>query len=122
MDTNSLPGGVNLRIGRFFSGVGYLNAQHAHTWDFVDNPLAYQALLGGQYNDDGLQMTWLAPTDQFVELGGKVLGPMITRSAAARAAPIADPMKAAIRAAVTDQYEVALDHAMHILPSTHAWH
>lgn len=69
VQTTALGHGLSLKMGRFFSGVGYLNPQHAHTWDFVDNPLAYQALLGGQYNDDGLQMTWLAPTDQFIELG-----------------------------------------------------
>ncbi|MFO1341144.1 MAG: hypothetical protein U1F53_23465 [Burkholderiaceae bacterium] len=69
VQTTALGHGLSLKMGRFFSGIGYLNPQHAHTWDFVDNPLAYQALLGGQYNDDGLQMTWLAPTDQFIELG-----------------------------------------------------
>jgi hypothetical protein len=35
-----------VRAGRFFSGIGYLNEQHAHTWDFVDTPLAYRAMLG----------------------------------------------------------------------------
>jgi hypothetical protein len=69
VQTTSLGGGLGLKAGRFFSGVGYLNAQHSHTWDFVDNPLAYQALLGTQYGDDGIQLTWLAPSDQFVELG-----------------------------------------------------
>lgn len=69
VQTTALGHGLSLKMGRFFSGLGYLNPQHAHTWDFVDNPLAYQALLGGQTNDDGLQMTWLAPTDQFIELG-----------------------------------------------------
>jgi Phosphate-selective porin O and P len=69
VQTTSLGNGLTLKAGRFFSGVGYLNAQHAHTWDFVDSPLAYQAMLGTQYGDDGVQMTWLAPTDQFVEFG-----------------------------------------------------
>ena len=69
IQTTSLGNGLALKAGRFFSGVGYLNAQHAHSWDFVDNPLAYQALLGTQYGDDGVQMTWLAPTDQFIEFG-----------------------------------------------------
>ena len=72
VQTTSLGHGLGLKAGRFFAGVGYLNSQHAHTWDFVDNPLAYQALLGTQYRDDGLQMSWLAPTDQFVELGLEV--------------------------------------------------
>jgi hypothetical protein len=69
VQTTSLGHGLALKAGRFFSGVGYLNAQHAHTWDFVDNPLAYQALLGTQYGDDGAQLTWLAPIDQYLELG-----------------------------------------------------
>lgn len=69
VQTTSLGDGLALKAGRFFSGVGYLNAQHAHTWDFVDNPLAYQALLGTQYGDDGVQLTWLAPTDRFIEIG-----------------------------------------------------
>ncbi|MDP9124627.1 MAG: hypothetical protein M3N82_08515, partial [Pseudomonadota bacterium] len=67
--TTSLPDGLVLKAGRFFSGVGYLNSQHSHTWDFVDNPLAYQAMLGTQYADDGVQLHWLAPTDQYMEFG-----------------------------------------------------
>ena len=51
------------------SGIGYLNARHTYTWDFVDDPLAYQVMLGTQYADDGLQLTWLAPTNHFIELG-----------------------------------------------------
>lgn len=69
VQTTSLGNGLSLKAGRFFSGVGYLNAQHAHVWDFVDAPLAYQAMLGTQFNDDGLQLTWLAPTEHFIEFG-----------------------------------------------------
>lgn len=69
IQTTSLGYGFRLKAGRFFSGVGYLNPQHAHTWDFVDNPLAYQALLGTQYGDDGVQLKWLAPMDHYLELG-----------------------------------------------------
>jgi hypothetical protein len=67
--TTALPSGLVLKAGRFFSGVGYLNSQHSHTWDFVDNPIAYQAMLGTQYADDGVQLHWLAPTDQYMEFG-----------------------------------------------------
>ncbi len=70
--TTSLGQGLQFKAGRFFSGVGYVNAQHAHTWDFVDNPLAYQAMLGTQYGDDGVQLNWLAPTDQYIELGAEL--------------------------------------------------
>ncbi len=67
IQTTALGGGLSLKAGRLLSGVGYLNGQHAHTWDFVDNPLAYQAILGTQYGDDGLQLRWLAPTEQYLE-------------------------------------------------------
>jgi len=72
IQTTSLGNGLSLKAGRFFSGVGYLNPQHSHTWDFVDNPLAYQAMLGTQYGDDGVQLSWLAPTDQYIELGAEL--------------------------------------------------
>lgn len=71
VQTSALPYGVTVKGGRFFSGIGYLNEQHAHTWDFVDNPLAYQAFLGTQFGDDGVQVRWIAPTDTFIELGAE---------------------------------------------------
>jgi hypothetical protein len=71
IQTTSLPFGATIKAGRFFSGVGYINEQHAHTWDFVDNPLAYQAFLGNQMGADGVQVKWLAPTDLFMELGAE---------------------------------------------------
>ena len=69
--TTSLPAGFSIKGGRYFSGVGYLNEIHAHAWDFVDQPLAYQAFLGGQYAQDGVQVKWLAPTDTFLEFGAE---------------------------------------------------
>ena len=73
IETTALPGGLALRAGRFFSNIGYLNNHHAHTDEFPDRPLAYQAFLGGQYGDDGVQLRWVAPTDVYLELGGEVL-------------------------------------------------
>jgi len=66
------PYGLSPKFGRFLSGIGYLNEQHAHAWDFVDAPLAYQAFLGGPYRNDGVQVKWLAPTEQYLELGGEI--------------------------------------------------
>jgi hypothetical protein len=71
VQTRALSNGMNARAGRFLSSIGYLNGQHAHTWDFVDAPLAYQAFMGGQYKTDGVQLKWLAPTDTFIELGAE---------------------------------------------------
>ncbi len=69
--TLSLHEGFTLKGGRFFSGLGYLNEIHAHAWDFVDQPLVYQAFFGGQLAQDGVQLKWLAPTDTFIELGAE---------------------------------------------------
>ena len=72
VETMALPAGLSLRMGRFYSNIGYLNDKHSHSWDFTDQPLPYQAFLGGQYLDDGLQLRWLAPTDLYLELGAEV--------------------------------------------------
>ena len=72
IDTLALPQGFSVRAGRFFSNIGYLNSHHAHTDNFVDRPLAYQAFLEDQYGDDGAQVRWVAPLDLFLELGGEV--------------------------------------------------
>jgi hypothetical protein len=69
--TLALHEGFTVKGGRFFSGLGYLNEIHAHAWDFVDQPLVYQAFFGGQLAQDGLQVKWLAPTDTFMEFGAE---------------------------------------------------
>lgn len=71
IESTALPNGFSLRLGRFYSGIGYLNGHHAHTDNFFDRPLAYQAFLGNQYGDDGVQLRWVAPTALFFEVGGE---------------------------------------------------
>jgi len=73
IDTLSLPAGLGLRAGRFFPRVGYLNTHHPHAWDFVDAPLPNLAFLGGQWYDDGLRLSWVAPTELFIEVGVEAL-------------------------------------------------
>jgi hypothetical protein len=67
--TTDLPGGFTFKAGRFLSAIGYLNERHAHDWNFSDAPLPYRAFLNNQLGDDGVQIRWLAPTDQFLEFG-----------------------------------------------------
>jgi hypothetical protein len=70
--TTSLGHGLGIKAGRFFSGIGYLNEQHAHQWDFHDQPLIYAALFGEHgYAQDGVQLKWVAPLETFVELGAE---------------------------------------------------
>ena len=67
-----LPG-AQARFGRFFSGVGHLNRQHRHQWDYVDRPLPYEALLGSQVAEVGLQLTWLPAIPIYTQLGVEAL-------------------------------------------------
>jgi hypothetical protein len=71
VQTLGLGNGLNLKAGRFFSGIGYANEQHPHAWDFSDAALPYQAFFGPQLGYDGVQARWLAPTEMFVELGAE---------------------------------------------------
>lgn len=73
VETVGLGHGLDVRAGRFYSRIGYLNEQHPHVWDFADAPLAYWAMLGEQYSDDGVQLRWLAPSDLYVEFGAEAL-------------------------------------------------
>ena len=71
-ETLGLPEGFKLKGGKYFSDVGYLNNKHPHEWDFVDLPLAYQAFLGGQLNNTGVQLKWVAPLDDmYLRFGGE---------------------------------------------------
>jgi hypothetical protein len=71
--TTALAGGFSAKFGRFYSGIAYLNSKHSHEWDFADQPLPYQAFLGGQYLDDGVQLRWIAPANLYMEFGAEVL-------------------------------------------------
>lgn len=67
VQTIALPYSLNLKMGRFFADIGYLNSIHAHHDDFSNRPLPYQVFLDGQYNDDGAQLSWVAPTPFYLE-------------------------------------------------------
>lgn len=69
IETLALGYGATIKAGRFFSDIGYLNNQHGHAWDFMDAPLIYRGLFGNQLIDDGLQISWVAPTDVYFKLG-----------------------------------------------------
>ena len=67
-----LPG-LQLRAGKFYSGFGYVNKQHPHQWDFVDQNLPYDLLLGGSINDTGVQLTWLPSLPFYTQIGVEAL-------------------------------------------------
>jgi hypothetical protein len=69
--TRRLPAGLAVKIGKFYSDIGYVNRQHPHQWDFVDQNLPYALLLGGALNDAGVQVTWLPKAPIYLQLGAE---------------------------------------------------
>jgi hypothetical protein len=70
-ETTTIPHGLKVKAGRFYSAIGYLNDKHSHAWDFGDAPLVYRGLFGNQLKQDGVQLSWLLPTDTYVLVGGE---------------------------------------------------
>ena len=69
VQTTALGHGFTVKFGRYLSGIGYVNEQHPHGWDFANQNLAYAATLGEHFVQDGLQLKWLAPAPLFLEFG-----------------------------------------------------
>jgi len=72
--TRSLPAGLQLKFGRFFSGIGYENDQHAHDWDFTDRSLPYTLIFGDHgLQENGVQLNWLPAWPVYTRLGAELL-------------------------------------------------
>jgi hypothetical protein len=74
LQTTALPYGFTLSGGKFKSGIGRLNRQHSHDWDFIDQPLVYDLFFGDHgLTEKGAQLTWLAPTPFYLLFGAEAL-------------------------------------------------
>ena len=65
-----LPDGLSIKAGRAFWTFGYLNEHHAHADDFADRPLPYRVFVDEVFNDDGVELSYVLPTDLYAEIGG----------------------------------------------------
>jgi hypothetical protein len=68
--TAALPWNLALRGGRFFADFGRLPHWHNEALPFVDRPPSIDRLIGGESVSEGLEVSWLAPLEQFVVLKG----------------------------------------------------
>lgn len=60
--TTSLPGGLQLEGGLFFTEFGVLNPRHPHQWDWIDQPVINTRLFGGDgLRSEGIRVGWLTP-------------------------------------------------------------
>jgi hypothetical protein len=67
-----LPDGARIKAGRAFWTFGYLNEHHSHSDDFADRPLPNRVYLNQNFNDDGVEVSYVLPTDFYSEIGGGV--------------------------------------------------
>jgi hypothetical protein len=117
VESLGLGHGLNFKFGRYFSGLGYLNEQHAHAWDFVDQPLVYRSLWNNQLGEDGVQFKWLVPTDTFMEIGAEM--------AKGRGFPGTDTPKNGSNAGVLFAHigdDIGTDHSWRVGMSLHQTH
>ncbi|MDX2424706.1 MAG: hypothetical protein QNK15_00465 [Cycloclasticus sp.] len=67
--TRSLPWGLQVKGGQYFTEFGRQNPQHPHTWAFVDQPVVLSRFFGGDgLRGQGVRASWLMPTDWYSEL------------------------------------------------------
>lgn len=73
IESLSMPWGTKVKAGRFLSNIGYMNSKHLHEDAFIERPAIYRAFFGSHYFDDGAQISWVAPTDLYLQLSTEAL-------------------------------------------------
>ena len=66
--TTALPYNLTVKGGRFFADVGRFPHWHDEALPFVERPASIDRLFGGEARAEGLETSWLAPTDQYIEV------------------------------------------------------
>lgn len=60
--TQSLPWGLQVKAGQYFTEFGLVNPTHPHTWDWLDQPVIATRLFSGDgMRGPGARIAWLAP-------------------------------------------------------------
>jgi hypothetical protein len=66
--TTSLPYNLTVKGGRFFADFGRLSKFHDHDLPFVNRPVVLDRFIGGESQADGVEVSYLAPLEQYVTL------------------------------------------------------
>ncbi|MFY9269898.1 MAG: hypothetical protein WAO55_09155 [Candidatus Manganitrophaceae bacterium] len=73
LTTLSLPYGLQIMGGQFFTRFGRQNPLHPHTWDFADQTIVNTLMFGGDgLRNPGAQLSALLPLPFYLELIGSV--------------------------------------------------
>ncbi len=69
LTTQTLPYGLQVKAGTYFTEFGRLNPQHPHSWSYVDQPLINTRMFGGDgLRGPGVRSAWLSPLPWYTEL------------------------------------------------------
>ncbi len=116
LTTSSLPWSLQVRAGEFFSRFGRQNAQHPHSWNFVDQPLVYGKFLGEDgAHGKGAELSWLAPLPWALTVYGTVQSPSGPCCAASYSPT--DASTASVRTALDLVYEGVVEQFFPITDS-----
>lgn len=66
LETTALPYNLTFRAGRLFADFGRMGRFHAHELPVIDRPRSLTTFIGGETQADGLEASYLLPTDTFV--------------------------------------------------------
>lgn len=71
--TQTLPFGLQVKAGTYFTEFGRLNPQHPHSWSFVDQPIINTRFMGGDgLRGPGARISWLSPLPWYSEIIGGI--------------------------------------------------
>lgn len=65
LETTGLPYNLTLRGGRLFAPFGRLGHFHDHELPVLDRPKSVEDFLGGETQGDGLELSYLLPTERY---------------------------------------------------------
>ncbi len=69
---HSLPLSLKARAGQYLASFGRWNQFHSHSMPFASEPRILHEYFGGHLMSTGLELSWLAPTDHYIEVYGSV--------------------------------------------------
>ncbi|HKA15213.1 MAG TPA: hypothetical protein VKH41_09370, partial [Myxococcota bacterium] len=68
--TTALPWNFTVKGGRFHADVGRFPHWHDEALPFVDRPPSIDRIIGGESGSEGVEVSWLAPIEHYIELTG----------------------------------------------------
>ena len=74
---SALPGGMQLRGGKFLADFGRWNSFHTHFLPFISEPRILHEYFGGHLMPQGVELSWLLPLDHYVELTGGLYNDLV---------------------------------------------